>query len=848
MKNRKEKHRLKRKEKKKAILRADNELLRKTKAEELYFYGLIGWGPGRQTRKLQLKQVIRTDPDFIPAYAELASLCIKDEEFAEAIPPLLTLTERGGDPVGTYLDLSLCYYHLNRYDDALVSLQKALHLIKQDRTRSRISQERRRIIAERLKELRKLRAPQRQNLVAKVVAPVQKQEAAVEEIIFQAEDVPFSPPRSISIEVSYRFEKNPVLLDSLRSELYSPLPAHRLREEAEILSFAENFDELLCLGTLKEVEHFWYQIETAKKILRRFRGRALLCDEVGLGKTIEAGLVLKEYLVRGLVRNVLILVPPSLVSHWRGEMLAKFDLHFVTTEDTTYSSSTPSFWHDNRLVIASINTAKSRANRDIVSQIDYDMVIVDEAHHLKNRSTLNWKLVNSLKKKFILLLTATPVQNHLMELYNLITLLKPGQLATAASFKREFVEAGDPRLPKNRMRLRELLSEVMIRNTRSLAGIKLPKRYATTISIEPSPEEEQLYSLVSQLTRAHSDVFRRRTQTDGMPRACAQPARRRCPECLDVPTQQELPLTWEPTTPSASDFPAETVPEEHAPHHTSPSNTAMDTEATGRMPLNRFTLTLMQMEAGSSPLAVLRTAERLLRREDSHVLSKELSLIYQTAQLCRTSSKFEKLVEILSQTNLKKIVFSHFKPTIELISRGLSQIGIQHVLFHGDMSATEKEESISRFRNHVDVLVSTELGGEGRNLQFCNTMINFDLPWNPMRLEQRIGRIHRIGQKRDVFIFNLCSRGSIEEYLLDILDRKINMFELTLGEIDMILGFLDEEREFSDLVMEAWVQSSKPDEIDAAFSDLGERLMRAREQYFEVKKFHEEIFRQDYEM
>ncbi|WP_052507337.1 SNF2-related protein [Desulfonatronovibrio magnus] len=117
------------------------------------------------------------------------------------------------------------------------------------------------------------------------------------------------------------------------------------------------------------------------------------------------------------------------------------------------------------------------------------MVIIDEAHHSKNRNTLNWKLANTLKKRFLLLLTATPVENNLMELYNLITLLKPGQLKTASAFKEEFITRGDPTDPKNRARLRELLNQVMIRNTRAVANIHIPPRFAETIRIQPTRAE-----------------------------------------------------------------------------------------------------------------------------------------------------------------------------------------------------------------------------------------------------------------------------------------------------------------------------------------------------------------------
>ncbi|MBI3360175.1 MAG: DEAD/DEAH box helicase, partial [Chloroflexi bacterium] len=203
-------------------------------------------------------------------------------------------------------------------------------------------------------------------------------------------------------------------------------------------------DELICLPTLN-FQPFDYQIRAAQTALRRFRGRGLLCDEVGLGKTIEAGLALKEYLTRQLARRVLIVTPPALVEQWREELAGKFGLtDFVSSADADFRAAGVGAWARFQRVIASLATARRVEHRAAIAEIDYDLVIVDEAHHLKNRASVSWKFVNSLKKKYVLLLTATPVENSLDELYNLITLLKPGQLKTPREFQRQFVVPGDP--------------------------------------------------------------------------------------------------------------------------------------------------------------------------------------------------------------------------------------------------------------------------------------------------------------------------------------------------------------------------------------------------------------------
>ena len=247
-------------------------------------------------------------------------------------------------------------------------------------------------------------------------------------------------PLSITLDKSSFF-------DSLKNPIPVTPGLYDLALESHAIRFKESFETLICLAGLSQVRSYWYQEETAKKVLKRFRGRAMLSDEVGLGKTIEALIIFSEYIKRGMVKSALILTPTPLVSQWKEEMKSKFDLDIPSTDDADFKKKGTDFW-DAPFILASINQAKSKKNFEKVTAREYDMLIVDEAHHLKNRTTLNWKLVNSIQKRFILLLTATPVENNLMELYNLITLLKPGQLQTATAFREKFMTKGDPTDPK----------------------------------------------------------------------------------------------------------------------------------------------------------------------------------------------------------------------------------------------------------------------------------------------------------------------------------------------------------------------------------------------------------------
>ena len=247
------------------------------------------------------------------------------------------------------------------------------------------------------------------------------------------------------------------------------------------------FDRLIALPLVRDIELLEHQIRTAKTVLRRFRGRAMLCDEVGLGKTIEAGLVLSELMIRGLARSVLVLVPPSLIEQWQGEMRRKFSIELVSHDDPAFRDRGTAAWNEFDRVIASIHTAKREPHRAAILARRWDIVIVDEAHHLRNRNTQAWKFASEIQKQFILLLTATPVQNNLEELFNLVTLLEPGLLSTARQFQRHFMDRHDKLTPRHVDELHALLSEVMIRNRRSTVGLQFTRRWARTISLPLSP-------------------------------------------------------------------------------------------------------------------------------------------------------------------------------------------------------------------------------------------------------------------------------------------------------------------------------------------------------------------------
>jgi SNF2 family DNA or RNA helicase len=363
------------------------------------------------------------------------------------------------------------------------------------------------------------------------------------------------------------------------------------------------------------------------------------------------------------------------------------------------------------------------------------------------------------------------VQNNLEELYNLVTLLRPGHLKTRKAFMGEFVSRGNPTDPQNRETLRQLLKEVMVRSTRSLAKVRLPPRFAFTTRVSPTSSEAAFYRAITEFVSSQA-----RRASDG---------------------------------------------------------------------LSKLSLRRLLEAAGSSVPAAVRMLLRMEAEAAGEIGGQARELV-EMGRNDGEGAKVQRVVELLRASREQKIIFVNYLATLEYLHEVLCAQAIPHAIFQGGLPAAQKQAAMDAFRDGCPVLLATGIGGEGHNMQFCHMMINYDLPWNPMQIEQRIGRIHRIGQEKEVQVFNFCLGGSLEDHILEVLDRKINMFELVVGEIDMILGRLPGEQEFSDLVYEIWIRHSDETERRRAFDALATRLKRARTAYEKSKELDEKLFQEDF--
>src|SRR5438552_6732486 len=262
--------------------------------------------------------------------------------------------------------------------------------------------------------------------------------------------------------------------------------------------------------------------------------------------------------------------------------------------------------------------------------------------------------------------------------------------------------------------------------------------------------------------------------------------------------------------------------------------------ASGRLPWTaRLTLIVLQREIGSSTFAVAETLRRLAQSPLFRAVERErLEDLRQDAAAITSNVKAARLREFLESVDEKVLIFTQYLRTLQYLQGVLEADGHRVAAYHGGLSPAAKDAAVRTFRGDADIFLSTEAGGEGRNLQFARTVVNYDLPWNPLRIEQRIGRVHRLGQEREVHVVSVWAEDTVEANLMELLDRKIHMFELVVGELDLILGNLDERRSFEDLMMDIWVLR-QAEERRSALRRLGDSLVRERAQYGQVMETKE---------
>ena len=587
----------------------------------------------------------------------------------------------------------------------------------------------------------------------------------------------------IQINESFSDDEMP-MFDKLESRDFESLELLDLKLDAEEISQENEIRELVSYNSIKKNLSYDlpYQSQGALQILRDFNGSALLADEVGLGKTITTGMVLKECIVRGFVKKALILTPPSLVDQWVAELKEKFELDFriIENEDD---------WDKSDFVIASIDRVKifdkglKRFRHDKAHKIPWDLLIVDEAHKLKSRVTVRWKFVDQIQKKRFLILTATPFQNDLIELYNLLHLLKKGHLGTIKEFRKKFLHKGNKRYPLNPKDLRRKLEEVMVRRKRSQTGIEYKKRIPKIIAVDLTVKEKRIYDGMCELLKSqyfHSD---------------------------------------------------------------------------GRSINGRLVVFAILPKMTSSSRSAMESLDRIIEDPKYHSETRRIaSALYEEYKSLKVDSKIMKLVEIIENIfkdnrDDKILIYTRHPTTLRYIIENLSHLNLNIVEFVGGLDREEKTKRITEFKTNANIMISTETGSEGLNFQFCNNLINYDLPWNPMSVEQRIGRLDRIGQLKDMNIYSLATKGTMEEYVVDLIINKMCCVGLVIGELPIILFNLGLDgngesgtNKIEERLMNSFIDSKNNLEtFSREVEKISKMIEQGIESYSEDKKYNMEL-------
>ncbi|MFA5061337.1 MAG: SNF2-related protein [Candidatus Pacearchaeota archaeon] len=496
-----------------------------------------------------------------------------------------------------------------------------------------------------------------------------------------------------------------------------------LKMNVERISKKSEINELSSYNEIKKnlLYDLPHQREGALKLIKELNATALLADEVGLGKTITSGMVIKEGISRGLFKNILILSPPSLVDQWVTELEEKFEIKFKIIES-------PEDWTAHNYTIASIDRVKiyDKTERSFrhkkAHEIIWDLVIVDEAHKLKEKNTIRWRFVDKLNKKRFLLLTATPFQNDLFELYNLLHLLKKGHLGTIKEFRKKFLYKGNKRYPLNPTELKKKLEEVMIRRRRDETGIEYKQRIPKIINVELTEKEKKIYENTVRLLK--ENYF----------------------------------------------------------------------QASGEKINGRLVVFAILPKITSSSKSAIESLQRITENENYHKATRNIAQeILEDYKNLDRDSKIEKLLELIKEIRKRSddekiLIYTRHPTTLKYIVEKLIPFNLSIIEFQGGLDREEKTRRIKEFREGKgDILISTDTGAEGLNFQFCRNLINYDLPWNPMSVEQRIGRLDRIGQKREIYIYSFATKGTMEEHVVDLIINKMCCVGLVIGELPIIL-------------------------------------------------------------
>jgi ERCC4-related helicase len=593
---------------------------------------------------------------------------------------------------------------------------------------------------------------------------------------------------------------------------------------------------------------------------------AILADEVGLGKTIEAAILLSQKWAERK-RKLLIIVPANLRKQWNQELADKFFLPSAILETRTFNEQIKKGnlnpFERDEIVICSYHFAR---NKDAyIRQVNWHLVVIDEAHRLRNVYKPTNRIANAIKNAVVafpkILLTATPLQNSLLELYGLVSVVDDYTFGDLKSFKSQFATlTGAKDFADLKARLKPICQRTLRRQV--LEYVPYTNRKAIVQEFFPTPEEQKLYDLVS-------DYLQR-------PNLFALPASQR--QLMTLILRKLLAsstfaisstlgaLSTKLETIAATQAAAEIKPEEVAPDYETVDETEDEWSDDDAKPKEERRYTpeeLQQMGTEVNDLKEFQSlAQSIVKNSKGEVLLTALKRGFvaatdkgaQKKAIIFTESKRtqEYLRSLLEQTEYagKIVLFNGTNADAkskEIYQKWLKKHeGTDRIT--GSPSADMRAALVDYFRDEAIVMIATEAAAEGINLQFCSLVLNYDLPWNPQRIEQRIGRCHRYGQKCDVVVVNFLNKANAADVrVYQLLDEKFKLFSGVFGASDEVLGAIESGVDFEKRIVEIYQTCRTPEQIEFNFNALqkdleqriDEKMQQTRQKLLE--NFDEEV-------
>jgi superfamily II DNA or RNA helicase len=564
----------------------------------------------------------------------------------------------------------------------------------------------------------------------------------------------------------------------------------------------------------------------------------LLADEVGLGKTIEAGLVISQ-LWAERKRRVLVVAPAILRKQWAQELRDKFflDSQVVDTKEfnAARKAGLAALEPADRVVIASYHFAAAR--RDEVAAVPWDLVVIDEAHRLRNVYKPSTKIANAIKDAVggrpLLLLTATPLQNDLLELYGLVSFIDEHVFGDVEAFKARYKRG--PVEERQLQDLRERLSPLCKRTLRRQVTeyVRFTNRIPVTQDFTPTDQEQRLYDLVSDYLRRESlnalPAGQRKLMTLVLRKLLASStyaiadtlqalaARLKSAKAKKDDGANVAAADFETFNDLAEEWDDEPADEDHA--HADIEAEIRELKSYGELAASitinaKGQALLLALDKGFAKLQELGAQRKAVIFTESR---RTQAYLFDLLQRRGYSGR----VLTINGTNTDDRAGGIYK---EWVARHKGEDVVS-----GNKTVDLRAALVEQFRDRADVLIATEAAAEGVNLQFCSLVVNYDLPWNPQRIEQRIGRCHRYGQQHDVVVINFLNRANAaDQRVFELLSEKFKLFDGVFGSSDDVLGALESGVDFERRIAEIYQACRTADEIDRAFAalraDLGEQI------------------------